>query len=66
MENKVRIIDIECNYSGQLSGMITEKTGRFMTHQVLKYNGRPMTATEMYKALKSILIGNSLKKQVVE
>jgi 2-oxoglutarate ferredoxin oxidoreductase subunit alpha len=64
-KDKRRIIDVECNYSGQLGGMLTEKTGVFMTHQVLKYNGRPMTATEVYNALKIILKGKALVRQVV-
>ena len=65
LKSKSRIIDVECNYSGQLGGIVTENTGVFMTHQVLKYNGRPFTATEIYRSLKTILKGKAPKRQVI-
>ncbi len=58
-------ITVEMNYSGQLAGIIGEKTGIFVDYYVLKYNGRPMTATEVYEALKKILRGEAPKRQVL-
>ncbi|MBC7130337.1 2-oxoacid:acceptor oxidoreductase subunit alpha, partial [Candidatus Bathyarchaeota archaeon] len=58
-------IDVEMNFSGQLGGIIMEKTGVHMDFQILKYNGRPMTTTEVYNALKLILMGKAPKRQVL-
>jgi 2-oxoglutarate ferredoxin oxidoreductase subunit alpha len=58
-------IAVEMNYSGQLASLISEHTGIFMDHYVLKYNGRPMTTTEVYDALKKILRGEAPKRQVL-
>jgi 2-oxoglutarate ferredoxin oxidoreductase subunit alpha len=58
-------ITVEMNYSGQLASLISEHTGIFMDHHVLKYNGRPMTTTEVYDALKKILRGEAPKRQVL-
>lgn len=53
------------NYSGQLGGIIREKTEIPMDFQILKYNGRPMTTTEVYKALKLVLLDKAPKRQVL-
>jgi len=58
-------IAVEMNYSGQLADIISEKTGIFMDHHVLKYNGRPMTETEVYEALRKILRGEAPRRQVL-
>ncbi|MFQ6068252.1 MAG: 2-oxoacid:ferredoxin oxidoreductase subunit alpha [Candidatus Bathyarchaeia archaeon] len=58
-------IIIEMNYSGQLASIISEKTGFFMDYYILKYNGRPMTTTEVYEALRKVLRGEAPKKQVL-
>jgi 2-oxoglutarate ferredoxin oxidoreductase subunit alpha len=58
-------ITVEMNYSGQLASLISEHTGILMDHYVLKYNGRPMTTTEVYGALKKILQGEAPKRQVL-
>ena len=60
-----KIIDIEMNYSGQLGGIIREETGIPMDFQILKYNGRPMTTTEVYNALKLVLLDQAPKRQVL-
>ena len=60
-----RRIAIEMNYSGQLASIISEKTGIFMDFYILKYNGRPMTTTEVCEALRKILRGDSPKRQVL-
>jgi 2-oxoglutarate ferredoxin oxidoreductase subunit alpha len=58
-------ITVEMNYSGQLASIISEQTGIFVDYFVLKYNGRPMTTTEVYGALRRILGGEAPKRQVL-
>ena len=60
-----RIIDVEMNYLGQFGGVLREKTGIPTDFHILKYNGRPMTTTEVYNALKSVLSGQAPKRQVL-
>jgi 2-oxoglutarate ferredoxin oxidoreductase subunit alpha len=63
-ESKTRIA-IEMNYSGQLGSLIAEETGIMMDYYILKYNGRPMTVTEVYEGLKRILLGKAERRQVL-
>jgi 2-oxoglutarate ferredoxin oxidoreductase subunit alpha len=63
--NAQKIIDVEMNYSGQLGGIIREKTGIPMGFHILKWNGRPMTTTEVYDAIKLILLDKAPEKQVL-
>jgi 2-oxoglutarate/2-oxoacid ferredoxin oxidoreductase subunit alpha len=58
-------IDVEGNYSGQLAGIIREKTGIPMDYFVLKWNGRPMSSDEVYDALLRIMQGNVQERQVL-
>jgi 2-oxoglutarate ferredoxin oxidoreductase subunit alpha len=66
LKSAQRIIDVENNYLGQLGGVIKEETGISPHYYILKYNGRPMTATEIYDALKSILLGQASERQVLK
>jgi 2-oxoglutarate ferredoxin oxidoreductase subunit alpha len=65
LKNAQKIIDVEMNYSGQLGGIIREKTGISMGFYILKWNGRPMTTTEVYDAIKLILLDKAPKRQVL-
>jgi len=60
-----KIIDVEMNYSGQLAGIVREKTGILIQDLVLKYNGRPMSSDEVYDAIKSALTGKTSGRQVL-
>lgn len=60
-----KIVDIEMNYSGQLGGIIMERTCVPIEQYVLKYNGRPMSSEEVYEAVKLIAQGNAPKKVVL-
>jgi 2-oxoglutarate ferredoxin oxidoreductase subunit alpha len=60
-----KVIDVENNYLGQLGGVIKEETGIAPNFYVLKYNGRPISTTEVYGALKNIFRGQALKRQVL-
>ncbi len=57
-------IMVEGNYTGQLAGIIREETGIVIDYLVLKWNGRPMTADEVYEALKLIMQDKAPKRQV--
>jgi 2-oxoglutarate ferredoxin oxidoreductase subunit alpha len=50
------IIDVENNYNAIASGIIREKTGIEIKHHIVKYTGRPMSETEVYNAVKHILL----------
>lgn len=65
LQNAEKIIDVEMNYSGQLGGIIREKTGIPMSFHILKWNGRPMTTTEVYEAVKLVLLEKAQKRQVL-
>lgn len=60
-----KIIAVENDYSGQLAEIVTEKTGIRASHLILKYNGRPMTTTEVHVALRNILLKQAPERQVL-
>jgi len=49
------LIDIECNFTGQLAALIAEKTGIMILDKYLKYDGRPFFPEEISDKLKSVL-----------
>ena len=65
LRNAKKVIDVEGNYSGQLGGLIMEKIGIPMNFHILKYNGRPMTTTEVHAALQVVLLGKAPTRQVL-
>jgi 2-oxoglutarate ferredoxin oxidoreductase subunit alpha len=65
LKDAEKIIDVEMNYSGQLGGIIREKTGIPISFHILKWNGRPMTTTEVHDALKLVLLDKAPKRQVL-
>jgi 2-oxoglutarate ferredoxin oxidoreductase subunit alpha len=58
-------IMVEGNYTAQLAGVIREETGIAMDYFVLKWNGRPISADEVYEALKLIIQEKAPKRQVL-
>jgi 2-oxoglutarate ferredoxin oxidoreductase subunit alpha len=60
-----RKIIVEGNYTAQLAGVIREETGIPMDYFILKWNGRPMSADEVYEALKLIMQEKASKRQVL-
>lgn len=66
LTGKKRVIDVEDNYMAQLGGIITECTTIKPNFYILKYTGRPMMTTEVYRALKTILTtDNAPERQVL-
>jgi len=55
------IIDIEMNYSGQFASLLRRETGIEVHHKVLKWNGRPMSETEVFNAVREIAAKHSEK-----
>jgi 2-oxoglutarate ferredoxin oxidoreductase subunit alpha len=60
------LVDIEMNYSAQLASIIEQRLKRKIDYTVVKYNGRPMSSSEIYNALKLIISGNAPRRQVLE
>jgi 2-oxoglutarate ferredoxin oxidoreductase subunit alpha len=59
-----RKIAIEGNYSGQMAGLIREKTGIGMDNTIVKFDGRPFSQNEIYEGVKDI-IKNGIKEVTV-
>lgn len=57
------LIDVEMNYSAQLSKLTKENIHREPDCKIVKYNGRPISCEELYHALKNVV--NERKKKVV-
>ena len=60
-----KVVGIEMNYSAQLVGILRERTCIPVKQVVVKYNGRPMSAEELYHALKMITDGNAPARMVL-
>jgi 2-oxoglutarate ferredoxin oxidoreductase subunit alpha len=61
-----KVVGVEMNYSGQLIGIVRERTCIPIEQLVVKYNGRPMSSEEVYDAIKMIHGGNAPKKIVMK
>ncbi|MBU3110014.1 2-oxoacid:acceptor oxidoreductase subunit alpha [Clostridium lacusfryxellense] len=49
-----KLINIEQNATGQLASLIRENTGIEFNSSILKYDGRPISAQEIYNKLKEV------------
>ncbi len=56
-----KIINIEMNYTAQLASLIRGQTGIQVHHNILKYNGRPMSETEIFDGVREIAKKHSEK-----
>jgi 2-oxoglutarate/2-oxoacid ferredoxin oxidoreductase subunit alpha len=61
-----KVVGMEMNYSGQLTGIVRERTCIPIEQLVVKYNGRPMSSEEIYEALKMIHEGKAPKRLVLK
>ncbi len=59
------LVDIEQNYSGQMAGVIAEKTLIEIKNKIVKYNGRPMSRDEIYQSVKQVLSNPSQNRRIV-
>lgn len=46
-----QVIDIEMNHTGQLATLVRQQTGFEIPHRILKWNGRPISETEVVEAV---------------
>lgn len=65
LEETRLLIDVEMNYSAQLAKLLRANLQRDADYHVVKYNGRPMSSSEVYEALKGIVKGGIKGKRVV-
>ncbi|PIR92826.1 2-oxoacid:acceptor oxidoreductase subunit alpha [Candidatus Falkowbacteria bacterium CG10_big_fil_rev_8_21_14_0_10_43_10] len=47
IKNSKRIINVECNASGQFAGLVRQETGLKIKENLLKYDGRPFYAEDI-------------------
>ncbi|RMF84873.1 MAG: 2-oxoacid:acceptor oxidoreductase subunit alpha, partial [Nitrospinota bacterium] len=59
------LVVVELNFSGQFAHLLREETGRTPDHLVVKYNGRPFSGQELYRAFQAIHSGKSEHRVVV-
>ncbi|OGH10212.1 MAG: hypothetical protein A2152_02110 [Candidatus Levybacteria bacterium RBG_16_35_6] len=55
LEKSRHIVDIECNYTGQLAKLIRTETGIEINDKFLKYDGRPFFKEEIVEKINSVL-----------
>jgi 2-oxoglutarate ferredoxin oxidoreductase subunit alpha len=48
------VVGVEMNYSGQLCDLIRRETGIEIKHRVVKFNGRPISQTEIVNGIAQI------------
>src|SRR5919198_2945144 len=60
------LIDIEMNYTSQLGLLIKQNLNREVDYRIVKYNGRPMSSSEVYNALMHIINGEASRRIVLE
>jgi len=63
--SKTTIITIEMNYLAQLDILLRQNTTIKSDFNILKYNGRPISFSEIYQSLVKIINNNNLEKRVV-
>ncbi len=61
-----KVVGVEMNYSGQLIGILRERTCIPVNQLVVKYNGRPMSCEEIYSAVKMIASGKAPERLVLK
>lgn len=55
LKNSKKIINIECNYAGQLGNWIAEQTGIRIANNLLKFDGRPFYPEEIIAKINELL-----------
>ena len=59
LEQASPLVVVELNFSGQLAHLLRQQTGRESDYSAVKYNGRPMSGQELYRAFSDIHAGAS-------
>ena len=66
LENTKVLVDIEMNYTSQLGLLLKQNLNRDANYRIVKYNGRPMSSSEVYNAIKRITNGDAPRRIVLE
>jgi 2-oxoglutarate/2-oxoacid ferredoxin oxidoreductase subunit alpha len=66
LDNTKVLVDIEMNYSSQLGSLIKQNLRREINYSIVKYNGRPMSSSEIYNALLHIINGKASRRIVLD
>jgi 2-oxoglutarate ferredoxin oxidoreductase subunit alpha len=66
LANSKVLVDIEMNYTSQLGILINQNLSCSIDYRIVKYNGRPMSSSEVYNALMSIINGNAKRRIILE
>jgi 2-oxoglutarate ferredoxin oxidoreductase subunit alpha len=59
-------VDIEMNYTSQLAMILEQNIGRRVDYRIVKYNGRPISSSEIYNALLRIHSGDAPRRIILE
>jgi len=59
------LIDVEMNYTAQLSALLRNSIQRDADYHIVKYNGRPISSSEVYSTLRGIMEGKIKERRVV-
>jgi 2-oxoglutarate ferredoxin oxidoreductase subunit alpha len=60
------MITIEMNYTSQLDALLKQNTSIKPEYNIVKYNGRPISNSELHEAIVKIIEKNSEKRMVLE
>src|ERR687898_295398 len=60
------LVDVEMNYTSQLAIIFEQNIGRKVDYRIVKYNGRPMSTSEIYNALLRIHSGDAPRRIILE
>lgn len=55
LKNAGTVINVEMNYTAQLASLIRRETGIKIEYNILKYNGRPISETEIFDGVREIV-----------
>jgi 2-oxoglutarate ferredoxin oxidoreductase subunit alpha len=60
------LVDIEMNYTSQLAIVLEQNISRRIDYRIVKYNGRPISSSEIYNALLRIHNGDAPRRIILE
>jgi 2-oxoglutarate ferredoxin oxidoreductase subunit alpha len=65
LQTATPLVVVEANFSGQWAQPLRQRTGRASDYLVVKYNGRPMSGQELYRAFTRVHAGASEPRVVL-
>ncbi len=57
LKSAKKLLDVECNYSGQMARMVRAETGFEIKDKFLKYDGEPIYVFEIVNKAKQLVVG---------